>query len=69
MHFLNANVEDSDDKKDRISCTILYELFKQWFNANYQHVKIPYYKEFIYGVKKYKDITKPKINGISQAGN
>ncbi len=68
LQFINDCTEETNDEKDRIHCTSLYESFKAWFDTNNPNTKKPGYKEFMRNMKKHKNITKPKINGISQAG-
>jgi phage/plasmid-associated DNA primase len=66
LSFLNECTEESENSD--IHCTIIYIGFKDWFKNNNPNTKIPSYKEFMSNIKKHKEITKPKINGIPQAG-
>ena len=53
---------------NRIHCATLYDRFKLWFKNNNPNTKIPSNKEFINNIKKYKDITKIKIDRKTQLG-
>ena len=40
-------------KKDKIHCSILYNIFKGWFKNNNPNIKIPSNKEFMANIKKH----------------
>jgi P4 family phage/plasmid primase-like protien len=65
LQFLNECTENSEDD---IHCVTIYADFKDWFKMNNPNTKIPSYKEFMSNIKKHKEIAKPKIKGIPQAG-
>jgi phage/plasmid-associated DNA primase len=56
LQFCNENIEETDDDKDRIHCTVIYAQFKEWFKFNNPNSKIPNDKEFIKNLKKYKKV-------------
>jgi NADH:ubiquinone oxidoreductase subunit E len=66
LQFLNENTELSDTV--HVHCSQLYCHFKECFKNNNPNSKIPSNKEFINNIKKYKDVIKIKINGITQLG-
>jgi P4 family phage/plasmid primase-like protien len=53
LQFLNECTEKSDDDNDKIHCSELYNVFKNWFNFNNPNTKIPSDKEFNKGIKKH----------------
>jgi len=56
LQFLNANTEDTNDEKDKIHCSDLYSVFKNWFKFNNPNSKIPSSKEFLLNIRKYKNV-------------
>ena len=66
LQFLNECIEDSSD--ENMHCSALYEFFKNWFKINNPNTKIPSNKEFINNLRKHKDITKIKIENVTQLG-
>ena len=66
MQFLNECTEECTN--NNIHCTIIYAHFKDWFKNTNPNMKIPNYKDFLCNIKKHKNISKTKINGIPQAG-
>ena len=68
LQFLNECTEESNDEKDRIHCSILYNSFKIWFKNNNPNTKIPSNKEFVNNLRKYKDVKNILINGKTQLG-
>jgi P4 family phage/plasmid primase-like protien len=62
LQFLNECTNNN------IHCTIIYTHFKDWFKNTNPNMKIPNYKDFLCNIKKHKNISKTKINGIPQAG-
>ena len=68
LQFLNECTEESNDEKDRIHCSILYNSLKIWFKNNNPNTKIPSNKEFVNNLRKYKDVKNILINGKPQLG-
>jgi hypothetical protein len=64
LQFLNENTEESIN--GHIHCSTLYETFKYWYKNNNPNTKIPSNKEFTLNLKKYKDISKVKVEQKSQ---
>jgi P4 family phage/plasmid primase-like protien len=56
LNFLNENTENTNDDNDKVHCSDLYSIFKEWFKFNNPTTKIPSDKEFSKGLKKYKNI-------------
>ena len=56
LQFLNEHVEDSENEEDRLHCSKLYRLFKEWFKNNNPNTKVPNNKIFIDGLRKHKVI-------------
>jgi prophage antirepressor-like protein len=69
LQFLNENLEKTENEKDKILCTTLYETYKIWFKNNNPNAKIPSSKEFNKCTKKYITIkNKIRIGDKTQAG-
>jgi phage/plasmid-associated DNA primase len=54
-NFLNECTEDSEIN---ISSASLYLIFKEWFYKNYDDEILPKNKQFLTGIKKYKNYSK-----------
>lgn len=61
--------ECTEQSEEHISNVKLYDRFKQWFRDRYPGEKLPNNREFIAGLRKYKNVEKGvKINGKSTPG-
>ena len=68
LQFINDCTEETNDEKDRIHCSLIYEIFKNWFKNNNPNTKIPSNKEFVNSIKKYKNIERITIDYKQQLG-
>jgi phage/plasmid-associated DNA primase len=68
LQFINEHMEDSANKKDKLHCSQLYGIFKDWFKNNNPNTKVPNNKIFIDGLRKHKTIEKVNIDGVPQLG-
>ncbi len=68
LRFINDCTEETNDEKDRIHCSLLYESFKIWYKNNNPNTKIPSNKEFVNNLRKYKEVKAVLINEKSQLG-
>jgi P4 family phage/plasmid primase-like protien len=68
LQFLHENIEETGNDKDRIHCVEMYGLFKSWFKYNNPNEKVPSNKEFCNNMRKYREITDIKIDGITKLG-
>lgn len=65
LTFLNECTMESDED---IHCIDLYNIFKEWFNDRNPGAKKPTNKDFVIGIKRYKEVKPIKINAKSQLG-
>jgi len=56
LQFLDEYVEETDDEKDKIHCSVLYSYFKSWYKNNNPNTKVPNNKEFMVNIRRYKNI-------------
>jgi P4 family phage/plasmid primase-like protien len=56
LQFLTENTEETNNDKDKIHCSTLYDIFKIWFKNNNPNTKIPSNKEFVNNLKKYREV-------------
>ena len=68
LQFINEHTRTSEKNEDRIHCSELYRIFKDWFKNNNPNTKVPNNKIFIDGLRKHKIVDKIKIEGIVQLG-
>lgn len=68
LYFLKENVKYNDNKKEKILCSVLYEIFKKWFKYKNLNVKLPSNKEFVNYLRKYKSVKTIRIGNKTQLG-
>jgi phage/plasmid-associated DNA primase len=68
LQFMDSILKKSDDEKDKLHCSIIYNHFKTWFKENNPATKIPSNKEFINEMRKHTTVEKLNINGLTQLG-
>ena len=68
LQFINEHIEDSTNKKDKLHCSHLYKIFKDWFKNNNPNTKVPNNKILFDGLRKHKTIKKVNIDGVPQLG-
>jgi P4 family phage/plasmid primase-like protien len=68
LQFISDIIQKTEDEKDKIHCSILYNHFKNWFKENNPATKIPSNKEFVNEMRKHMSIEKINIEGLTQLG-
>lgn len=68
LQFLNEKTEETQNENDKIHCSDLYSIFKDWFKFNNPNSKTPSNKEFVNNLRKYKEIKKIWINEKTSLG-
>jgi hypothetical protein len=69
LQFLNENLLETGNEKDKVHCSSLYTIFKDWFKFNNPNAKIPSNKEFVGNLRKYKIVKESvRIGSRVQSG-
>jgi P4 family phage/plasmid primase-like protien len=65
LSFLNENTIQSES---HVHIVMLYATFKEWYKTNNPNTKIPNNKDFVNGIKKYKNVEKVRVDDKVQLG-